>query len=60
MVAFLVGLQGGFTKFQCYLCLLDSRNTALHYKTSSWPPRTSYENGIYNMNQQPLEMQRKD
>ena len=30
MVAFLMGLQGGFTKFMCYLCLWDSRNTAIH------------------------------
>jgi len=54
MAAFLVGLQDGLTKFQCCLCLLDSRNIALHYKKSSWPPRTSYENGSYNMKQQPL------
>jgi len=54
MVAFLVGLQGGFIKFQCCLCLLESRNTALHCKKSSWPPRTSYENRSYNMKQQPL------
>ena len=27
MVAFLVGLQGGFTKFPCYLCHWDSRDT---------------------------------
>jgi len=51
MVAFLVGLQGAFTKFQCYICLLDMRNTALHYKKCSWPPRASCENGTYNMKQ---------
>ena len=54
MVAFLVGLQGGFTTFQCYLCLWDSRNTALHYKKRNWPLRTSYEIGTYNVKQQPL------
>ena len=54
MVAFLVGLQGGFTKFQCYLCLWDSRNTALHYNKRNWPLRTSYEIGTYNVKQQPL------
>ena len=32
MVAFLMSLQGGFTKFPCFLCLWDSRNTSLHYK----------------------------
>ena len=54
MVAFLVRLQGGFTTFQCYLCLWDSRNTALHYKKRNWPLRSSYEIGIYNVKQQPL------
>ena len=54
MVAFLVGLQGGFTKFQCYLCLWDNRNTALHYKKKNWPLRSSYEIGTYNVKQQPL------
>ena len=27
MIALLTGLQGGFIKFQCYLCLWDSRDT---------------------------------
>ena len=54
IVAFLVGLQGGFTEFQCYLCLWDSRNTALHYNKRNWPLRTSYEIGTYNVKQQPL------
>jgi len=36
------------------LSLLGSRNTALHHKKSSRLPRTSYENGIYSMKQQPL------
>jgi len=41
MVAFLVDFQGGFTKFQYYLCLWDSRNTALHHKQRNWPLQTS-------------------
>ena len=35
MVAFLMGLQGGFTKFPCFLCLWDSRNASLHYKVKN-------------------------
>ena len=31
MVAFLLGLQDGFTKFPCYLCHRDSRDTIAHY-----------------------------
>lgn len=54
MVAFLIGLQGGFTKFPCYLCLWDSRNTALHYAKRKWPPRTGYEVGAHNVKQEPL------
>ena len=30
LVAFLMGLLQGFTKFPCYLCLWDSRNTNFH------------------------------
>ena len=41
MVVFLMGLQGGFTKFPCYLCNWDSRSTALHYKKRNWPLRSS-------------------
>ena len=49
MVAFLMGLQGGFTKFPCFLCLRDSRNTSLHYKVKNWPLRTSYDVVFHNV-----------
>lgn len=54
MVAFLMGLQGGFTKFMCYLCLWDSRNTAIHYEQRHWPLRRSYEVGSHNVKYLPL------
>ena len=54
MVAFLMGLQGGFTKFMCYLCLWDSRNTAIHYEQRHWPLRGSYEVGLHNVKYLPL------
>ena len=54
MVAFLTGLQGGFTKFMCYLCLWDSRNTALHYQQRHWPLRTRHEVGSHNVKHVPL------
>ena len=54
MVAFLMGLQGGFTKFPCFLCLWDSRNTSLHYKVKNWPLRSSYDVGIHNVKLAPL------
>ena len=36
IVSFLMGLQGGFTKFPCFLCLWDSRDTKAHYRTKDW------------------------
>ena len=30
MVEFLLGLQGGYTKFQCFICLWDSRAREQH------------------------------
>ena len=54
MMAFLMGLQGGFTKFPCYLCLWDSRDTASHYKRKQWPSRTEYLVGKHNVKCEPL------
>jgi hypothetical protein len=31
MLGFLLGLQGGYTKYSCFLCLWDSRATDQHY-----------------------------
>jgi hypothetical protein len=45
MLAFLMGLQGGFTKFPCYLCLWDSRDTKAHYHWRDWPQRTEFSVG---------------
>ena len=42
MVAFLMGLQGGFTKFPRYLCYWDSRNINAHYHRRIWPKRTEF------------------
>ena len=41
-------------KVPCYLCLWDSRNTALHYHQRSWPLRSSYDIGAHNVKQTPL------
>ena len=59
MVAFLVGLQGGFTKFQCYLCLWDSRDTKAHYHRRDWPLRTDFSAGMHNVKWEPLVDYRK-
>ena len=49
MVAFLVGLQGRFTKFPCYLCHWDSRDTTAHYHRRICPKRTDYSVGYSNI-----------
>lgn len=41
MVAFLMGLLGGYTKNFCFLCLVDSTDDANHYKRK-YPSRTEY------------------
>ena len=45
MVSFLMGLQGGFTKFPCFLCLWGSRDTTAHYHKKDWPQRTEFSVG---------------
>ena len=45
---FLIGLQQGYTKFCCFLCLSGSCAGPLHYKTKDWPKRQSLEPGSHN------------
>ena len=35
-----MSLQGGFTKFSCYLRHWDNRDTNAHYHKQIWPERT--------------------
>lgn len=37
MINFLLGQQSGFTKYPCFLCMWDSRDTAQHYTKKDWP-----------------------
>lgn len=54
VVALLTGLQAGFTKYCCFLCLWDSRDTKNHYRVKEWPVRKSYVPGNVNVNNTPL------
>ena len=54
MVAFLVGLLGGLTKFPCYLCHWDSRNTTAHHHRRICLKRTKYSVGYSNIKWDPL------
>ena len=49
MVNFLLGQQGGFTKYPCFLCLWDSRARNKHYKQKEWPVRESLVVGESNV-----------
>ncbi|KAI6647085.1 hypothetical protein LOD99_8922 [Oopsacas minuta] len=53
IIGLLMGLQQGFTKYCCFLCLWDSRATGEHYKKCDWPKRT-YEVGKTNLQHSPL------
>ena len=39
MVSLLLGQQGGYTKFPCFLCLWDSRADKEHWTRKTWPSR---------------------
>ena len=54
MVSFLMGLQGGFTIFPCFLCLWDSRDTKAHYHRKDWPQRTEFSLGKRPVKWEPL------
>lgn len=54
VVATVFGLQGGNTKYPCYLCLWDSRAVQQHYVVKKWKARTSFESGKNNAIRRPL------
>ena len=54
VVALLLGLQGGYTKYSCFLCEWDSRARESHYVKKVWPQRKSCEPGIRNVHYPPL------
>ena len=54
MVGFLLGLQGGYTKFPCFLCLRDSRARTEHWIKKDWPVRSELIPGFLNVLVPPL------
>jgi hypothetical protein len=54
VIAILLGLQQGYTKFCCFLCLWDSRARARHYRQKDWPVRQSLKPGTHNVLYEPL------
>jgi hypothetical protein len=54
VIAMLTGLQSGYTKYCCFLCLWDSRNRTEHYIRKDWPPRQVAIPGASNVANFPL------
>lgn len=59
VLSMLLGQQGGYTKFPCFLCLWDSRNKAQHWIQKDWPVRETMTVGGKNVIHEPL-VDRKD
>ena len=49
VVAILTGLQSGYTKYCCFLCLWDSRDRKEHYSRKEWPVRNTHIPGTSNI-----------
>jgi len=54
VIALLIGLQQGLTKYCCFICEWGSRARSLHYSRKDWPARKSLEPGTMNVENQPL------
>ena len=54
MVGFLLGLQCGYMRFPCFLCLWDSRARAQHWINQDWPVREELMPGEKNVQAHPL------
>jgi len=54
IVALLLGIQQGLTKYCCFICEWDSRARSLHYSREDWLARKSLEPGNMNVENQPL------
>ena len=54
VIGMLLGLQAGYTKYPCFLCEWDSRDTSNHWKRKQWPARKSITPGVRNVVHEPL------
>ena len=54
VVGILMGMQGGFAKHCCFLCLWNSLATKEHYIRRIWSVRKSYLTGVVNIKNVPL------
>lgn len=54
MVNLLLGQQGGYTKYPCFICLWDSRAKQDHWNMVNWPIRQNMTIGTANVINEPL------
>lgn len=54
IIAIILGLQGGYSKFPCFLCLWDSRADSEHYVRKIWPKREELTIGKHSIKTAPL------
>ena len=54
VIAILLGLQGGYTKYCCFLCEWDSRARHEHYFKRDWRKRNTLKVGTKNVKYTPL------
>ena len=59
VVAPLLGMQLGYTKYCCFLCEWDSRDKKYHYVNKLWPKRTSLTPGEKKVVNPPLVLSEK-
>jgi len=59
VVALLLGMQLGYTKYCCLLCEWDSRDKKNHCVNKLWPKRTSLTTGEKNVFSPPLVLPEK-
>ena len=49
-----MGMQAGFIKYSCFLCLWDSRAVSPHYKQKDWGSRSTFVPGEHSLKENPL------
>ena len=49
-----MGMQAGFTKYCCFLCLWDSRAVSQHYKQKDWGSTSTFVPGEHSLKENPL------
>ena len=54
IISMLLGQQGSYTKFPCFLCEWDSRDTENYWKQKDWPRRALLKPGAKNVPRKPL------